>query len=77
MERGRNWRNFKHLLKMRTRIIFQEEYAKSAYKMKEYEFDDDNDDEFLSGEESDYEFEEDDEAAGSYVDEEYEFEEED
>lgn len=62
---------------MRTRIIFQEECAKSAYKMKEYEFDDDNDDEFLPGEENDYEFEEDDDAAGSYVDEEYEFEEED
>ena len=45
--------------------------------MKEYEFDDDNDDEFLPGEENDYEFEEDDDAAGSYVDEEYEFEEED
>lgn len=61
---------------MRTRIIFREECAKSAYKAKEYEFDDDNDDEFLSGEESDYEFEEDDEAASSYVDEEYEFDEE-
>ncbi|MBE6298625.1 MAG: hypothetical protein E7088_09150 [Bacteroidales bacterium] len=61
---------------MRTRIIFREECAKSAYKAKEYEFDDDNDDEFLSGEESDYEFEEDDETAGSYVDDEYEFDEE-
>ncbi len=61
---------------MRTRIIFREECAKSAYKAKEYEFDDDNDDEFLTGVESDYEFEEDDEATGSYVDDEYEFDEE-
>lgn len=60
---------------MRTKRTFQENYLNTVFRMKEYEFDDDNDDEFLPGGSSDYEFEEDDDATGGYVEEEYEFDE--